>query len=264
MRCRPPVHACLQLVEGPSTSAATCRQVRPPAAPCLCPKQPHVRGFDDEWFFWDGQPGETASLLSTGGGARLDATLGAGGLKGSATFIRAIEFQQEGANVVAAVYEQGGQWRMTGGWRRGWRGDEAVGRCGHTFAALCCPCSQNALLAVALTRVLKLKRSDASLATPPCRSVGQWPADGGGRLSHPARWHRRRGKPGRALAADRNAPATLGCCPASVPCCALHHKQEAVPYMADGNTLPRSAADGSQVPRQWSAHRHHHRAHAAG
>lgn len=94
-----------------------------------------MRGFDDQWFFWDGQPGETATLLSTGDGARLDATLGAGGLKGMATFIRAVEFQQGAANVVAAVYEQGGQWRMTGGWRRGLWGDEAIG------AALISRCS---------------------------------------------------------------------------------------------------------------------------
>ena len=84
------------------------------AFPAALPVQPHVRGFDDQWFFFDGQPGETVSLLSTGDGAKLDATLGAGGLRGQATFVRAIAFQQGGANVVAAVYEQGGQWRMAG------------------------------------------------------------------------------------------------------------------------------------------------------
>lgn len=102
--------ACLSLASHP-----TCQYHH---QACSCPAslalQPHVRGFDDQWFFFDGQPGETVSLLSTGDGAKLDATLGAGGLRGQATFVRTIAFQQGAANVVAAVYEQDGQWRMAG------------------------------------------------------------------------------------------------------------------------------------------------------
>lgn len=91
------------------------------------PLQPHVRGFDDEWFFFDGQPGETFSLLSTGDGAQLNATLGAGGLRGQATFVRAIQFQQGAANVAAVVYEQAGQWRMLGECPSGIGGREVRG-----------------------------------------------------------------------------------------------------------------------------------------
>ncbi|KAI7836940.1 hypothetical protein COHA_009189 [Chlorella ohadii] len=107
-------HAALLPGQGgpPPPPASNLASSPPPPDSAIVIGDPHVRGFDDQWFFFDGQPGETVSLLSTGDGAKLDATLGAGGLRGQATFVRAIAFQQGGANVVAAVYEQGGQWRM--------------------------------------------------------------------------------------------------------------------------------------------------------
>ena len=55
-----------------------------------------MRGFDKEWFEFAGEPGATYTLLTTGDGAQLDATFEAGGLKGRATYVRALRFTQVG------------------------------------------------------------------------------------------------------------------------------------------------------------------------
>lgn len=65
---------------------------------CLCPTPPwpQVRGFDRDWFEFAGEPGGVYTLLTTGDGAQLDATFAAGGLRGQATFVRALQLTQVG------------------------------------------------------------------------------------------------------------------------------------------------------------------------
>jgi hypothetical protein len=67
------------------------------------------------WKLFKGQPRKTYRLYSDGSGATLDATFGAGGLRGKATFIRAIAFGHGRDRVVALLQkQQGGKWLLTG------------------------------------------------------------------------------------------------------------------------------------------------------
>jgi hypothetical protein len=67
------------------------------------------------WNLFKGQPGKAYRLYSDGSGATLDATFGAGGLKGKATFVRALAFAHGKDRVTAVLQKQkNGNWLLAG------------------------------------------------------------------------------------------------------------------------------------------------------
>lgn len=86
----------------------------PPGDSALIIGDPYVKGFNKKWFAFKGGAGETYTLLTAGDGSRLDGTFAAGGLKGKATFVRAITFTRGAARAKAILHKQGGKWVLTG------------------------------------------------------------------------------------------------------------------------------------------------------
>lgn len=88
----------------------------PPSPPtrAIIIGDPHVLGFDRQWFQFDGYAGGRFNLLATGSGTRLAATFGAGGLKGRSTFVRGIQLNDGRARVKALLRKQGKRWVLVG------------------------------------------------------------------------------------------------------------------------------------------------------
>ena len=86
----------------------------PPACPCL---PPPARTAGGPWKLFKGQPGKTYTLYTDGTGVKLDATFGAGGFQGKATFIRAITLTRKSVGTSATLVQQGNKWVLKGGLR---------------------------------------------------------------------------------------------------------------------------------------------------
>jgi hypothetical protein len=66
------------------------------------------------WNMFKGEPGKTYTLYTDGNGTVLTSTFGAGGLKGKATFIRAIQLTRGAAGTSATLVQQKGRWVLRG------------------------------------------------------------------------------------------------------------------------------------------------------
>jgi hypothetical protein len=70
------------------------------------------------WKLFKGVPGKTYTLYTDGNATKLTVTFGAGGLKGKATFIRALQFSRKGVGSSATLVQVGKKWVLRGEWQR--------------------------------------------------------------------------------------------------------------------------------------------------
>ncbi|KAI3423403.1 hypothetical protein D9Q98_010620, partial [Chlorella vulgaris] len=85
----------------------------PPPGTAAMVGDPHWIGFDYKggpWKLFKGVPGKTYTLYTDGNATKLTVTFGAGGLKGKATFIRALQFSRKGVGSSATLVQVGKKW----------------------------------------------------------------------------------------------------------------------------------------------------------